>query len=44
MTYRQVKVYYTEIAELDETILFALIDRIEMGETRRQGQELHPSR
>ncbi len=29
--------HYTEITELDETILFALVDRIEVGETRRQG-------
>ena len=26
---------YTEITELDETILFALVDRIEIGETKR---------
>ena len=26
---------YTEISELDETILFALVDRIEIGETKR---------
>ena len=29
---------YTEITELDETILFALVDRIEVGETRREGK------
>jgi len=28
---------YTEITELDETILFALVDRIEIGETKRFG-------
>lgn len=28
---------YTEITELDETILFALVDHIEVGETKRQG-------
>lgn len=28
---------YTEITELDETILFELVDRIEVGETKRQG-------
>ena len=28
---------YTEITELDETILFALVDRIEVGETTKQG-------
>ncbi len=26
---------YTEISELDETILFALVDRIEIGETKK---------
>ncbi|MDE7244809.1 MAG: recombinase family protein, partial [Oscillospiraceae bacterium] len=29
---------YTEITELDETILFALVDRIEIGETKRIGK------
>lgn len=28
---------YTEITELDETILFALVDRIEIGETKKVG-------
>ena len=28
---------YTEITELDETILFELVDRIEVGETQKQG-------
>jgi len=28
---------YTEISELDETILFALVDRIEIGETKKDG-------
>ena len=28
---------YTEITELDEAILFALVDRIEIGETKRLG-------
>lgn len=28
---------YTEITELDETILFELVDRIEVGEARREG-------
>ena len=28
---------YTEISELDETILFALVDRIEIGETKKTG-------
>ena len=28
---------YTEITELDETILFALVDRIEIGETKKTG-------
>ena len=26
---------YTEITELDETILFELVDRIEVGDTRK---------
>lgn len=29
---------YTEITELDETILFELVDRIEIGETQKQGK------
>ena len=29
---------YTEITELDETILFELVDRIEVGETRKVGK------
>ena len=28
---------YTELTELDEAILFALVDRIEIGETKRFG-------
>ena len=28
---------YTEITELDETILFELVDRIEVGEARKEG-------
>ena len=28
---------YTEITELDETILFELVDRIEVGETEKRG-------
>lgn len=27
---------YTEITELDETILFELVDRIEVGDTRKE--------
>ena len=29
---------YTEITELDETILFELVDRIEVGEARKVGK------
>ena len=29
--------YYTEITELDESILFELVDRIEVGETKKVG-------
>lgn len=29
---------YTEITELDETILFELVDRIEVGEARKEGK------